>query len=329
LTWYVGVLAVSLVDVILDICEKIAVHCYIYFPITTHDEQPQNKGWSMKRMRYGDHPREYLFHLCPIEAPNIKRDIVYIHGGGFVACNAGVLMPNLTAFCRMGFDVYVINYSHNPFPAGIISTLKALDFLRMKLGIIELGIFGDSAGGNLVLQSAACVTNPSLLAHILKIANLSNCWKFSFPEIKVCASICGLLDRTAVLEKRLKTIMYIENLFMILMVKFSVWMYESKISLENYGNWGVNIPVTELVNLPPTRIIAGTQDPLVWSSWKVFRILVDNGFPVEFWCYPGRHIFFGFPSWWLFGNWKVAAQPCLYDLAELFWTHLSPEISEI
>merc|ERR1719494_182726 len=99
----------------------------------------------------------------------------------------------------------------------------------MKEGLTEVALLGDSAGGNLVIQAAACVTNPSLMTHVLEIANKSNLKELHFPKIKVVASICGLLDRTAVLKKRLNTINYFENLFMILMCTFSVWMYEPEI----------------------------------------------------------------------------------------------------
>jgi len=190
----------------------------------------------MAKMRYGDHPREYLFQMMPTETITIKRVLVYLHGGGFIAGNAGVLMPNLTPFCRLGFDVYAINYSEGEFPAGIISTLKALNFLRMNLGIIELGVFGDSAGGNLAIQVAACVINPPVMIHLSEISNYSDIMKLRFPQIRVCASICGLLDRTSVMEKRLTSIMYIENLFMILMTTFCVWMYESQHLVKSHKN---------------------------------------------------------------------------------------------
>jgi len=190
----------------------------------------------MAKMRYGEHPREYLFQMKPTENKTVKGVLVYLHGGGFIAGNAGVLMPNLTPFCRLGFYLYALNYSEDPFPAGIISTLKALNFLQTNLGIFELGIFGDSAGGNLAIQVAACVTNPPVMRQLFEISNCAAIKKLHFPEIKVCASICGLLDRTAIMEKRLTSIMYIENLFMILMTTFCVWMYESQGYVESHEN---------------------------------------------------------------------------------------------
>jgi len=310
------------VALILDCLEWVAVYLYIRIPMKAVDDQPQSEGWTVEKMRYGDHAKEYLFHLKPTELTDVRRTIVYVHGGGFVAANAGVLMHNLTAFCRQGFDVYCVNYALDPFPAGIISMLKVLDFVRMKQERNEIVLLGDSAGGNLVIQAAACATNPPLLAHVLNLANKSNLKELQFPNIKVVASICGLLDRTAVIIKRLKTICWIENMFMILMCTFSVWMYESQIEQRDYEYWGVNIPFSKIQRLPPTRIIAGTKDPLIASSWKVYKSLQDIGVEAEFISYNGRHIFFGFPNWWLFGNWKIAGQPCLNDLCDLFRSHL-------
>jgi len=105
---------------------------------------------------------------------------------------------------------------------------------------------------------------------------------------------------------------------MLLMVKFSVWMYESEASSSDLEYWGVNIPFCKISSLPPIRIIAGTKDPLIASSWKVHKQLQEIGVAVEFISYCGRHIFFGFPKWWLFGNWRIAGQPCLYDLCDVF-----------
>jgi len=321
-TYYIGLLTVKLVALMLDCLEWVGVNIYIRIPMKAHDDKPQSEGWTVVKMRYGDHAREYLFYLKPTECVDARRTIVYVHGGGFVAANAGVLMHNLTAFCRQGFDIYCVNYDRSPFPAGIISMLKVLDFVRMKQGLNEVALLGDSAGGNLVLQAAACVTNPPLLTHVLEIANKSYLKEMQFPNIKVVASICGLLDRTAVLKKRLNTIYYIENLFMILMITFPIWMYESQIESMDYEDWGVNIPFSKISRLPLTRIIAGTKDPLIASSWKVYQRLQDIGIEAEFISYNGRHIFFGFPNWWLFGNWKIAGHPCLYDLCDLFNSHL-------
>jgi len=227
-TYYVGLFSVQIVALVLDCLEWIAVNLYIRTPIKAHDEKPQSEGWTVMKMRYGDHPREYLFHLKPKETPSERRTIIYVHGGGFVAANAGVLMPNLTAFCRKGFDIYCVNYSHDPFPAGIISMMKVLDFVRMNQELTEVVLLGDSAGGNLVIQAAACAMNPPLFAHVLKITKNASLSEMHFPRIQLVASVCGLLDRTAISEMRLTTIYYLENLFMLLMVKFSVWMYESQ-----------------------------------------------------------------------------------------------------
>jgi len=324
-TYYVGVFTVFGLAFLIDSLESFAVNIYLHWSVNSHDEKPLFQGLNpVRKMRYGDHPREYLYHISPNENLGVRKTLVYFHGGGFIAANAGVLLQSLTGFCRQGFDIYVANYSRDPFPGGIISTLKVLNFVRKNEGVTEIGVFGDSAGGNLAIQATICVQNPDLLFRIVKIANKFDLHVLEFPKIKVCASICGLVDRTAITDRRLTSIYYIENLFMLLMCKFSVWMYESQLSHEDCGDWGVNIPFSHIKRIPPTRLVAGRQDPLIASSWVVFKKFQEAGLPVEFKTYYGRHIFFGFPTWGLFGNWKVAAQPCLYDLCDLFHTYLLP-----
>jgi len=322
-TYYIGLLVVFILRLILDALEYFAVKVYIHLPLNAHDEKLLFQGLkTVKKIRYGDQSREYLFHLAPTEAPSVRKTLVYIHGGGFVAANAGVLTQSLTGFIRKGYDMYCVNYSLHPFPAGIISILKVLNFVYVSEGVSEIGICGDSAGGNLAIQAAICTSNPNLLLRISKLANQPELKELLFPKIKVCVSINGMLDRSAIAEWRLTSIYYLENLFMLLMCKFCVWMYESQLSQEKNRDWGVNIPFTQVERLPPTLIVAGRQDPLIASSWLVFQKLQKAGLPVDFKTYHGRHIFFGFPTWALLGNWKVAAQPCLYDLCDFFRTHL-------
>lgn len=55
--------------------------------------------------------------------------ILYIHGGGFVAANAAVLMQSVTPLVREGFTVYCIDYPlapDNRFPIPVISVLRAM-----------------------------------------------------------------------------------------------------------------------------------------------------------------------------------------------------------
>jgi len=322
-TYYIGLFVVSILRFTIDALESFAVYLYIHLPVNAHDEKLLFEGLKpVREMKYGDHFREYLFHLAPKEEPSVRKTLVYIHGGGFVAANAGVLIQSITGFIRKGYDMYSVNYSLDPFPAGIVSLLKMLNYVYVTEGVYVIGIFGDSAGANLAIQAAICSSNPDLLQRLSKLANQPELKEMVFPKIKVCACINGMLDRAAIAERRLTSIYYLENLFMLLMCQFCLWMYESRLSEENSRDWGVNIPFTKVKKLPPTIIVAGRQDPLIASSWLVFQKLQKAGFSVEFKTYQGRHIFFGFPTWALLGNWKVAAQPCLYDLCDFFRMHL-------
>merc|ERR1719336_3434108 len=166
-----------------------------------------------------------------------KKAIVYLHGGGWVACNAEVLLHSMTPLCRQGFTVYCPNYMRSngitpgsSYPSGLISVLTCLAYLKSDCGVETIGIFGDSAGGSLALMAGCFITNPGLLNKLLKLfpEYPKRLGQVSiYPKINSQASICGLLDRISFMRRRLTNIYFAENLFMILMCKFCLFMYET------------------------------------------------------------------------------------------------------
>lgn len=100
--------------------------------------------------------------------------LLYLHGGGFVACSALMYRPITGSFARAGFRVFAPDYRlapEHPFPAGLDDVVAA--WAALSAGG-PAGIGGDSAGGNLALvamiearrrglplPAAACLFSPT------------------------------------------------------------------------------------------------------------------------------------------------------------------------
>lgn len=112
-----------------------------------------------RAVRYGSGPAEVMDVLRPTadtaaavgDAPGFEQVVVYLHGGGFVACNSEVLLHSLPCpLARAGFSVYSIDYPLAPedaFPSAPLSTIRALRHIKEAYtGTDEVVLIGDSAG---------------------------------------------------------------------------------------------------------------------------------------------------------------------------------------
>lgn len=102
-----------------------------------------------------------------------RHRLLYVHGGGFVACSPRTHRPVTGALARRGFSVFAPDYRlapEHPFPAGLEDVVAAWTAFRAS-GPASLA--GESAGGNLALAlmlaardrgiplpSAACLFSP-------------------------------------------------------------------------------------------------------------------------------------------------------------------------
>lgn len=125
---------------------------------------------------------------------------LYIHGGGFVAANATVLVQSVTPLVRAGLQVYAIDYPlapEEPFPSPVLSVLRALHWLRNVRGVTRCQVYGDSAGAALGGLATALVCNPNLLVKFLREAESTGSFTGSFstfPTIDSVALVYGVLD---------------------------------------------------------------------------------------------------------------------------------------
>ncbi len=80
-----------------------------------------------------------------------RRRLLYVHGGGFIACSARTHRPVTGAFAARGFTVFAPDYRlapEHPFPAGLDDVVAAWQAFSAEE---PAAIGGDSAGGNLAL----------------------------------------------------------------------------------------------------------------------------------------------------------------------------------
>lgn len=85
------------------------------------------------------------------------RAMLYVHGGGMVACHPPQYRTITTALARcLGIPVFAVDYRlapEHPYPAALDDTLAAYDAMRARIPANGIIIAGDSAGGNLALAA--------------------------------------------------------------------------------------------------------------------------------------------------------------------------------
>ncbi len=129
---------------------------------------------SYREGRLGGVPGEWI---GPQVAPYPERRhpaLLYLHGGGFIACSARQYRSLTGCFAKAGFRVFAPDYRlapEHPFPSGLEDAIAAWTALSADGPAV---IAGDSAGGNLALgvmtearrrglplPAAACLFSPS------------------------------------------------------------------------------------------------------------------------------------------------------------------------
>jgi acetyl esterase/lipase len=83
--------------------------------------------------------------------------LLYLHGGGYIACSPQTHRPITGGFARRGFEVFAPDYRlapEHPFPAAIEDAVRAYRGLLAKdIAPERIVIGGDSAGGGLALAT--------------------------------------------------------------------------------------------------------------------------------------------------------------------------------
>jgi acetyl esterase/lipase len=109
--------------------------------------------------KYGPHERNVL-DLWKAKTKRPTPLVVFIHGGAFRAGSKSTLAPDLLdAFLEAGISVAAINYRLSqdaPFPAPMLDSARAIQFLRLKakdwdLDSERIGATGASTGSGIAL----------------------------------------------------------------------------------------------------------------------------------------------------------------------------------
>lgn len=112
-----------------------------------------------ENVKYGPHERNVL-DLWNAKSEQPTPLVVFIHGGGFRAGDKSNVNPALLQGClKAGISVAAINYrlsQHAPFPAPMLDSARAIQFLRSKakewhLDPKRIGATGGSAGAGISL----------------------------------------------------------------------------------------------------------------------------------------------------------------------------------
>ena len=82
--------------------------------------------------------------------------MLFLHGGGYVACTLETHRPYTCFFAESGFRVFSADYAlapEHPFPAGLDDAVAVYRGMRTAYPEASIAIAGDSAGGGLALAA--------------------------------------------------------------------------------------------------------------------------------------------------------------------------------
>ena len=210
----------------------------------------------------------------------VDKVIIHVHGGGFISMSSESHQVYTNVWAReVGVPVFSIDYRlapQHPFPAGLDDVWQAFNWL-IKQGCPQLGIkigsyvlVGDSAGGNLVLALAYKILKSGLVPPSGLV--------LAYPALKLDKDSCSPSLLHALED------LLVPHTFL-------------KLCLESYLNGIIDItnPLISpsfiedevLEQLPVTRIMVGTEDPLHDECFRFTERLLENGVNVELAIFSG------------------------------------------
>lgn len=84
-----------------------------------------------------------------------RATLLYLHGGGYVACSPGTHRALTSAFALAGYRTFAADYRlapEDPFPAALDDAVDVYRALLSEGGGKRIVVAGDSAGGGLVMS---------------------------------------------------------------------------------------------------------------------------------------------------------------------------------
>ena len=268
--------------------------------------------------------------------------LLFLHGGGGVAVEPGIQHHQCTAFARAGdarYAVYAATYPlapECPHPHALVSTLRALSWLKTRQGHDHVVVVGESAGATLVTVAAALVANPAAMdafqaslvhRHGLAHERVST---WAYPDVRAVVSWYGVLDGESWRGQGFLS-------------WGLAWTFDTVREVSPYPRALTRVPrgvapnakhACEFLTLvdalraghvrrfPPTLLVSGTTDPLgLEHSARLARDeMLARGLDVTLSEYPAGHAFIGlnpFVLWFLQGSqWRELALPATRETIE-------------
>lgn len=222
---------------------------------------------------------DVYFPSAPESPHRSNPTVVWVHGGGWVSGHKDDIGAYAQVLAGKGFTVVSVNYTiapeaHHPTPARQVSA--ALGHLtrhaeRLHVNARQLVLAGDSAGSQIVSQTALVTTEPDY-ARLVGITP-----SIKGEQLAGMLLYCGAFDAASV---------NLNGPFG-LFLRSVLWSYSGSRNFQNdpaFAPMSVLQHVTE--RFPPSFISAGNGDPLLAQSFGMARALKAKGVRVETLFFP-------------------------------------------
>lgn len=237
-----------------------------------------------------------------VSTPDVEegRFILYIHGGAWVAGSVVTHRHLAVAISRASqAQVLLIDYRlapENPFPAGLQDCLAAYRWLLEKGNSpAQLGIAGDSAGGNLALSLLLCLKESG----------------DPLPAAAACLSPATVLTGRG--EKPPSN----PGLDILLNPEAGRKWVEDYLAGQDPSDPRVSPLLGELHGLPPILIQVGSDEMLLDDSMRFAEKARAAGVDIKLDVWPGMwHV------WQAFTPFMPEARQAIVEIGEFFRQHL-------
>lgn len=209
--------------------------------------------------------------------------IVWVHGGGFVSGRRSDLTNYTKILAGQGFVVVNIDYTIAPdakYPVPVRQVNNALGYLSRNAQALDVDpdhivLAGDSAGAQIVAQTAAVIANPRYAGTIGIKPSLSD------RQIAGVLLFCGVYDITKMGEGG-----GLVGWF----VKSTTWAYSGERDWRDAkGFESMNVAPNIMANYPPVFVSAGNADPLGPQSVSFADSLEAKGVVVDRLFFPSGY----------------------------------------
>ncbi len=230
---------------------------------------------SAKRgLNYAPGDRDALLDVyAPAESPGLLPAVVWVHGGGFISGSRSDLSGYLQILAAHGFVTIGVDYTTAPearFPTPVRQTNEALAYVsanaeRFKIDPGRIFLAGDSAGAQIVAQSALVITDPEYARRLNIDPGLSR------NALRGVLLFCGPYEPSTMnfdgpLGRFMRTV---------------IWSYVGTRDPRDGRVAQISVEPHITSGYPPAFISAGNADPLAPQSVALADALRAKGIEVD------------------------------------------------